>query len=457
MKSNLIANYIGYLRKGKLRMKDAKYTTIVSNPYEMLLATIGKYNGESIMANREVYCQYYDDKQEFCISRNPHINAGNVMYGKNVYHPEYKWFNFTDHIMAVNFFDNDMPSRLQGEDTDSDSNLVLPHPILVEKAKYCEEHFPTPINQAQGVSKLRKYNMSEIQKLDSLLSNNYIGKIINLSQIINSYMNDAILRKESFELIDTLYQASSRLSSLSQIEIDKSKKVFDNVNMSKELTKIRQLPCLRYVDGFDKRMTSVRKMVVPEFFSMISDCDEYRIYEKFGTPLDILQDVLVFKGGKRLYGDKHKNFGELLITSKELTGLYQTRHIDLVFNIVDKCGKKINVLRLSSCELNDKAKKTVEKKVKREAIDRLKNLSINEVTVLNILKQCFGVQENRFSKYSMLTLNLLFVAKKVEVLKCFRDKNSDFDEVLVKMKSQCDFDLFGNKYQKILKSELISL
>ena len=48
----------------------------------------------------------------------------------------------------------------------------------------------------------------------------------------------AISKGKSKEIIDEFYQASSKLSSLSQIEIDKSKKVFDNVNMSKELVKL---------------------------------------------------------------------------------------------------------------------------------------------------------------------------------------------------------------------------
>jgi hypothetical protein len=108
IKSDLITNYIKHLKNGKIRTKDTKYVTLFSNPYEMLLASIGMYKGKSIMKGREIYCPYYNDGQEFCASRNPHINAGNVMYTKNKYHEEYtKWFNFTENICAINFFDND--------------------------------------------------------------------------------------------------------------------------------------------------------------------------------------------------------------------------------------------------------------------------------------------------------------------------------------------------------------
>lgn len=456
MKSDLISNYIGHLKEGKIRLKDTKYVTIVSNPYEMLLACVGKYESKSIMNGREVYCKFYDDGQEFCVSRNPHINSGNVMCAKNTYHDEYDWFNFTDNIMAVNFFDNDMPDRLQGEDTDSDTNLLIPHPILVEKAKYCEANFATPINKVKGSSKPKKYNMRELQKLDVVLSNNYIGKIVNLSQIINSYLNDAISKGESEDIIDELYQASSRLSSMSQIEIDKSKKVFDNISMSKELAKIRQISYIRYVEDKDKYGQLVKKMVVPEFFKMISESNDYRVFEKFNTPLDILQEVLVFKGGRRLTGTKNKEFHDLMVKPKEMTGTYSVNGASALFKIIEECGKKINGLKVKSCKLNAKAKKTVEKKSKAEAIRKIKKLTPNDYTIYNILKQCFGINDKLgFKKYAILTLNLLFSSKKIQVLKCFRNNDSMLDEVLVKIKDEFDYEIFGDTYQKVNKRDII--
>lgn len=458
MKTKLIANYIGHLKEGKIRLKDTKYVTLISNPYEMLLASIGKYNNVSIMQGREVYCKYYKDGQEFCASRNPHINAGNVMSTKNKYHEEYdKWFNFTNNICAINFYDNDAPDRLQGCDTDSDVLLLIPDSILANKAKYCEEKFPTPINRVEGISKPRKNNMIELQKLDVILSDNYIGKIVNLSQIINSYMNDAISKGKSKEIIDEFYQASSKLSSLSQIEIDKSKKVFDNVNMSKELSKIRQIPHLIYKEGKDRFNKTVKKMVVPKFFSMISEYNEYRIFEEFNTPMDILQDILIFDNAKYLKGEKNIEFNDLLIQSKELDGIYQINSANAIYKIVSNCGRKINGLKVSTCSLNEKAKKTVERKSKKEAIEKLKKLNPNDATILSILKQGFGKFEDDkigFKKYAMLTLNLLFLSKKIQVLKCFINNNMDFEEVLIKIKDNYDFNFFGNKYQKVTRKEL---
>lgn len=458
LKTKLIINYINHLKEGKIRTKDSKYVTLISNPYEMLLATIGKYETKSIMQGREIYCKFYTDTQEFCATRNPHINAGNVMYTVNRYHKEYNdWFNFTDNICAINFFDNDAPDRLQGCDTDSDTILLISNNILSSKAKYCEENFPTPINRIEGVSKPRKNNMIELQKLDVVLSENYIGRIVNMSQIINSYLNDAISKGEPKEITDELYQASSRLSSMSQIEIDKSKKIFDNISMNKELSKIRQLNYIRYVEENDKFGQMARKMVVPRFFSMISDFNEYRIFEKFNTPLDILQDILVFEGGKRLKDDKNKEFIELLVKPKEFDDKYSKDSANAIFKIISRSGMRINGLKLKTCTLNEKAKKTVEKNTKQNAIKELKKLQPSYSTILSILRQSFGEQESDnfgFKKYSMLTLNLLFTSKKIEVLKCFQNKELSDEEFLIKIKKNYDYDLFGNKYQKITKKEL---
>ena len=456
MKSDLIANYIKHLKEGKIRLKDTKYVTLVSNPYEMLLASIGKYENKSIMRGREIYCEYYEDNQGFCATRNPHINAGNVMYTKNKYHSEYKdWFNFTDNICAINFFDNDAPDRLQGCDTDSDTLLLIPTNILSKKAKYCEKNFPTPINRIKGSSKLRKYNMIELQKLDVILSDNYIGRIVNMSQIINSYLNDAISKEEPKETIDELYQATSRLSSMSQIEIDKSKKVFDNISMNKELGKIRQISYIRYIEENDKYDPDKlsKKMVVPNFFNMISESNEYRIFERFNTPLDILQDVLVF--GKKPKGDKDKEFNDLLVTnSRYVEGLCKKRQFEGIYNIISNCGKRLIGLKLKTCTLSDEGKKTVKRKSQKEAIEKLKKMTLNNATILGYLKLAFNEQNEDYNKYSMLSLNLLFMAKKTEVLNCFVNKNMDDEDLLIKIKQTSDYNFFGEDFQKIKMKEI---
>lgn len=459
IRSDLINNYVKNLKHGKIRVKDAKYCTLVSNPYEMLLGLIGKYKNTSIMNGREVYCPYYDNGQEFCISRNPHINAGNVMYGKNVYHEEYKWFNFTDNIVAINFFDVDTPDRLQGCDTDSDTSILIPNDILVSKAKYCEDNFATPINRVNGSSIPRKYNDDEITKLDITLSNNYIGKIVNMSQILNSYMNDMIMSKDSDKLmIDILYQATSRLSSMSQIEIDKSKKVFDNVSMSKELKKMRDLPCIKKVECYDAdRDIKFNKMVVPKFFEFVAP-SEFKINEKFNTPLDNLQSVFSFRGANRKSDDKNIELSSLLIKQKDCDGIKPNDNsVNAIFKIVSEGGNKLIGLRNKSCKLNEKAKHTISMQTKRDIILKLKQLNPSQATIHRIIKLATSSNNKDvppFSKYKSLTLNSLFNAYRKSFLGCFNSHDMKLDEVLVEIDGRHELNIFGSKFNRIKRKDL---
>ena len=296
--------------------------------------------------------------------------------------------------------------------------------------------------------------MIEQCNMDVALSDNYIGKIVNMSQIFNSYLNDAIYRNAPKEEIDSLYNMSSRLSSMSQIEIDRSKKVFDNINMAKELKSMRNNKYIRHVQCEDENGNEYSKMVVPTFFAMVSDADKFREYEVFHTPLDILQEVLKLNYAQRR-GIKNKEMKELLVKPKTLEGEYQTKGAKLIYEIVLKCGKKINSTKLKTCTLNEKAKQTVIRKAKFEAIKELKKLNPNDNTILGIIKQCFEKTGNLdFKKHGMLTLNLLFASKKKQVLKCFKKEEDDNELVLVKMKDVCDYDFFGEKYQTCVKSEI---
>jgi hypothetical protein len=442
MKKELIKNRINHLLMGKIRMKDTIYATLISNPYEMLSHSIGVYDGTSIMRGREIWCPQYSDGQELAISRNPHINAGNVMHSTNKYRDEYDWFNFNSNVCVINFNDNDAPDRLQGCDTDSDTILLLPNTILVEHAKRCEQNFPTPINKVKGEVKLRKNNMSQLAELDTILSENYIGRIINLSQIINSYMNHAIHNNYEQSTIDELYKASCKCSSLSQIEIDKSKKSFDNINMSKELSAIKQCKGVEFVDDDD-----VKKMVVPHFFGRISEFSEYRVFKKMDTPMDYLEDVLVFD---RVLPTKNLEFGDLIIQQKDIYEKQKDRHVQPIFESVVKCGKKINGLRINNNKLSDKAKKTIEYNSKLTAIGEISDMkNLNQATILDILRQCLKVKNDSygFSGYAMLTMNLFYNTHRELFLKCFKSKDMLKDEVL-DVSSDGSINIFGKKYIK---------
>lgn len=461
LRKNIISYYVKNLREGNMRLEGSKYLTLFSNPYEMLLSTIGKFDGKSIydneklLKNREVYSPQYIDGQDFCVSRNPHILAGNVMWAKNKYRDEYKWFNITKNIVAINTFDNDVPDRLQGCDFDSDTAQFVTNPVLVEHARLCELNYTTPINKVKGNSKPRRYNMKELADLDIVLSDNYIGKIINLSQIINSYMNHEIQNDGNQNKVEALYHLSSRLSSMSQIEIDKSKKVFDNINMAKEISLIKKSEYIRYQEDYDSRGELVNKMICPSFFSMISDSNQYRILEKFDTPLDILQDVLDFSyKSKRL---KNIDFVDLMVRKKKITGSPSHITEKAIVESVKRCGRKIMWTKTNTCDMSEEGKRIFISNSKNQCIEKVKSIKNNSnMVTYYTIRHSFGDKKDDIygtKRFSMLLLSALYYADPLKVLNCFKSNIMENDEVLIKT-IDGDIEIFGETYEKITRKEL---
>lgn len=435
-----IRAYIKGLRKGKIRIKDTLYGTIFANVYEFLLHSIGEFNGECLGKGREIWCPYYEDNVMLAAFRNPHINAGNVLSVCNKYHNEYKWFNLTNNIILLNVSDNDFPDRGQGFDYDSDTLLLTNNPIIVKKAKECTK-FPTPLNMVKGDSKIRHNNMIELAELDYVLSNNYIGKIINKSQIINSYMWDYYKKEVDDELVFKLYQISSQLSSLSQIELDKAKKSFDNISMSKELRRINHIEHNgKTIIKFDES----NKMIVPRFFGYVADDNTFRLPISFETPMDYLQEIL--DDLSRPARTKRLEVKDLLIKAKDIkdTSQNNTKQHNEIYKIINDCSKKINSCMLSSCTLNDKGKNTVIRKAKDKAIKELSSMVINTRTIYAIVNKCF--KEKEWSKNAMLTLNLLYSVEPLKVLSIFKKKEK-FNG-LVKDENG-DINIFGDRYKII--------
>jgi hypothetical protein len=234
-KKHQINDYVNNLRMGKIRISNSIYAILFSCPYNMLLQTTKDKQiseEENIYSGWEIYNPRYKNGEYLCMIRNPQINGGNIAHVKNTYHEEHKWFNLSDFVVIVNSYDCDIMNRLQGCDFDIDSALLINQPKIVQKAKECMESYLTPINNVKGKVELRKDNMTEFANLDNYLgtSTRTIGQIVNKSAICNAYMWDTINNKGDDRYINKYYDASSMLSSFSQIAIDMAKKSFINPN-----------------------------------------------------------------------------------------------------------------------------------------------------------------------------------------------------------------------------------
>lgn len=456
--------YINELRKGKFRLENTIYATIVANPYEMLLHSIGLFNGECLAKGFEMYCKSYNNNQELATFRNPHINSGNVMLAKNVWHDEYKWFNLTNNITIVNVSDNDFPDRGQGFDYDSDTLLHIPHKIFVEVARQCQV-YKTPLNSVKGDSKIRRNNLEELAELDNILSNNFIGKIINKSQIVNSYMWDCKAKGKDKKLIDELYDISSMLSSLSQIELDKAKKSFDNVSMPKELKNINDMTFEgETVIGFNEEemdeldnngnKKKIKKMTVPKFFEYVAQDNTYRNLIKFETPMDYLEEILDESKTRNIR--KTKRIGELMVKAKSIKGdISRTRHIEAIFDICNKYYSRTKYLMINK-DMVDSFKSILRNKYKEEALEGLNKLNISGKTIYSVTSKCFGENiDKNWSKMGMIVMMMLYNSKhKLKLLSVFKSENN-MDEVILLKHDDGSINIFGDSYLKIKRRDVI--
>ena len=317
-KSNQIQLYIENLRLGKIRIQNSLYSIMISCPHSMLKATynIKLDKSDFIMTGNECYCPYFKDKEELMSIRNPQINAGNVNYMINKYHDEYKLFGYWendipnfDEVVFVNTYDFDVMNKLQGADFDIDTTYLTNNSLLVKKAKE-NQVWATPVNGIEGNKESRKYSNKSLAELDSYLgqSTMNIGKIVNKSAIFNAYMYDGMNNNKSDDYIQACYNASSSLSSYSQIAIDMAKKSFiDETGKPLSLNKLMIKLNKTYFINENKEKEFILRYEFDmkneediELNKLIKDEIEYRKnnnYDKKYIPLETISDKLIEEYG----------------------------------------------------------------------------------------------------------------------------------------------------------------
>lgn len=269
---NQVNHYKKRLKKGKVKLAKTDYCTVVGNPFEMLQACIlpssmQKNINDMIhpLVGWQVSCKAYDNNVELAGFRSPHICSGNVVYCRNIIDSNIEnYFNFTKNIAVLNSIDTDFLNRGQGNDFDSDTFEFTSNHIIVQSAKECQM-FPTPVNNISASKLELRYDNSVKAEIDNKLSENKIGEIVNLSQVLNSYYWQYKNEGAADELLQDIYNDISQLSTLSQIELDRAKKGY-TFDTSKCLKSIRK-------KSYIKKGTMLKKFkaITPETETRILD------------------------------------------------------------------------------------------------------------------------------------------------------------------------------------------
>ncbi|MDF2820203.1 MAG: Phage related protein [Clostridiales bacterium] len=269
-KNDSLSYYREKMRKGKILVKDTDYAIVVSDPVTMLYKAINQ--DLFVSSGYEIYCNRFDNEQMLFETRNPVVCSGNIGYVKNKYYDEYKWFNLTNNIAIITGVKNNFYTKNSGLDMDSDSILISGHDVLVQQAKFCHENFLIPCNMITQTDEDKKkkqfYTLDDISDVDTKISENYIGQVINCSQILNSIWQDTYyslekcrgifgkiknienikLRKRKYSQFREVYDLKKQqleeimldiaaCNNMSNVEIDKAKKEL-SVDSANELMKI---------------------------------------------------------------------------------------------------------------------------------------------------------------------------------------------------------------------------
>ena len=285
-RDDLIKGEMRNLKKGHV-LVSGNYSTLMGNGIEMLQASIGQFDGKSILGVGNIHSKRFAYGQTLLASRSPHVTMGNILITKNVECLAYdEYFNLSDCIVCVNAIGENIQQRLNGCDFDSDTMLITDDPLLIEVAQRNYDKFPVPTNLTTSSKTQCYYTQADKAGLDVRTSVNKIGEIINLSQQLNSLLWDKVAKGASIDSCMELYYDICKLSVLSGVEIDKAKREFD-INSVSEINTLKR----KY------KITESEKSVKPLFFKMITTENGYELnenttYKFFHTSMDYLQKIL---------------------------------------------------------------------------------------------------------------------------------------------------------------------
>lgn len=115
-RQDLIKSFVKSLRIGHV-LVNGNYSTLLGNPMEMLYASIGQFDGESMLGAGNIHSTRFDYGQTLIASRSPHVSISNVWLPFNVANEEIdRYFNLTPQIVCINSIGENVLQRLAGCD-----------------------------------------------------------------------------------------------------------------------------------------------------------------------------------------------------------------------------------------------------------------------------------------------------------------------------------------------------
>jgi hypothetical protein len=456
-RSEIISAYKRNAQEGHILI-DGNYSTLCGNAPEMLKFSINKFyidNTPSELQGKEIHSKAFDYDKDILACRSPHVTMGNILMAQNKDNKFINtYFGKSLYVVHINSIKENVLETLSGADFDSDTVLLTDNELLVRKAKLNYGKFLVP-NDFTGKSKIKRHNTVEDKAdLDIKTSNsqNMIGKIINLSQLLNSEYWDRTSRGED---VDGLYELICALDVMSCICIDSAKKE-SPVNLAKELEAIKNSKWLTK-GSKPKFFEYTRK----KYYKTNSDGEKEEVEDKTiyiakETPMDYLEEILDSK--KRVRFTKKESaivpLSDLLNKNIDRTKANK-KQILAILNRVENDNKTLSNIWLGT-DKNDKEAKSdacMEAGYIKEAlVNYIKSLKMNKETVATLIYRLskdysHGSKGNSLTEYGRLLLTALYEGHKIIFLEALNLGKENI--TVLEADDAGDIDIYGKKYKVI--------
>ena len=443
-KKALCSSYLKNMKKGHVLL-DGTYATLFGNPYEMLLQSIGRFDGTSILEVGTVHNTRYEYDTTILGSRSPHVTIGNILLTKNVACETLdRYFNLTSNIICINAINENILERLSGADYDSDSLLITNNKILIESAQKNYRFFKVPTRNINPPKSKRHYTTEDLADLDDKTSNNKIGEIVNLSQELNSLLWDMIAKsgqdvENQYEYIKEIYYDVCQLDVMSNIEIDKAKKEYP-VDNTAELKRMRK----KYENLLT--MTDGRKKM-PFFLGFIADTKNYKNvnrkdYQKYDTSMDLLHICIGNKRSSKSKGSEFMPIAEIFKPLDFDKDKVVKPQINKIIEMAENTFAYNQMIAQNSC-LTSEEKHIHIIKAKEDLLYEINRVKISEHTMYRLLWN-LDLQKN--SSIKNLLFYILFNYKN-DVLTRLLEQYSRINTYLIEDKNG-EIIIYNRKFTK---------
>ncbi|MBO3356280.1 hypothetical protein [Clostridium perfringens] len=454
-RKEIVENYIKNVRRGHI-LVPGNYSVVISCPYEFLRASIGKWNGESLLNPFECVCSKFEEGEEILGVRSPQPTMSNMSVFKNTKKEILdKYFNTSSQqVIIISSIDNNVFELESSMDVDGDQMLVTNKKEIVESCKNFNEkvktkygvinRFLVPTDFTPKTSIKKKYDWRDLADTDIKNSSNKIGEIINLAQQLNTiYWNKKFQGCDEDELLE-LYKDICQLDILSCIEIDRCKKL-SPVNAQKEIDKIRAKKYLGkgcIIRNKSKKEVGIR----PYFFKFLDGGKDYK-FRKFDCGMDLLEVIIDEKIKRKENDEEELELKDILVKQKADK------------NAKNKIHKIIYYLKIMNYKQNKIWNSDIENKwelteeIYRYYLKEISKIKMDQQLIYTILLRMSYANNNEkyqeYKKFGRKILRILYDINRKDLLKSIKINKKALS--YVEENPDGNLNLYGLSFKNVSK------